>query len=495
MFRLFLIALLTMGFTSPAHAQLIDRITNPRVPVVIMHPPDLGLDVKRVAFGPSPGTCSNPLIDRVMEVFIRRRVEVIDHYVMQRRLIENNYYLRNSIDNQTTKELKEILGPSVLLTISSQCRFEPRMYYANRQGPDGRFYRYHVARVDGFLNLSIRVVDLESSRIFSIRTIREQKRAENAMIKGVPSFPSQEVVQNALFEDALKKIERMFFPWRETKELVFFDNKACNLRKAYKLLKTGDIQGAAALSKEIWQNCRGEGVKPKIRAHATYNLGMAYFIYGDFENALKFFVAANRIKPGNIMAETIAECRKALRLSEEMRAVVGQAELATPGVAEVHTIHDAVKGGHWNKAEAMLRENPDLINTREKHFGFTPLHLAAYEDHVEVTEKLIAHGAEVNLLSTKLKRTALHLTRDPNVAKILIDGGGDPNVRDREGKTPLHIAAESGSKELLTLLLEAGSNPSLKDKKGRNAHYYAEQNGDVAVVDLFRGNQKKAVVQ
>ena len=42
--------------------------------------------------------------------------------------------------------------------------------------------------------------------------------------------------------------------------------------------------------------------------------------------------------------------------------------------------------------------------------------------------------------------------------KHLLDSGGDPNVADELGRTPLHIAAKTGDIAAATLLLERDAN-------------------------------------
>ena len=47
--------------------------------------------------------------------------------------------------------------------------------------------------------------------------------------------------------------------------------------------------------------------------------------------------------------------------------------------------------------------------------------------------------------------------------KVLLGAGADPNVVDREGKTPLHKAAGSGPAEMVLALIEAGADPNARD--------------------------------
>ena len=46
----------------------------------------------------------------------------------------------------------------------------------------------------------------------------------------------------------------------------------------------------------------------------------------------------------------------------------------------------------------------------------------------------------------------------------LLDSGGDPNVADELGRTPLHIAAKTGDIASVNLVLERGANINAVEK-------------------------------
>lgn len=57
-------------------------------------------------------------------------------------------------------------------------------------------------------------------------------------------------------------------------------------------------------------------------------------------------------------------------------------------------------------------------------------------------------------------RTLLHyLSTDPEMVRLLLRNGADPNVRDEQGETPLHIAVRHNVKRSADLLLAAGADP------------------------------------
>lgn len=51
----------------------------------------------------------------------------------------------------------------------------------------------------------------------------------------------------------------------------------------------------------------------------------------------------------------------------------------------------------------------------------------------------------------------------------LLDLGTSPNCTNREGRTPLDLAATCGSYEIVELLLSSGADPNIRDKEGRSA--------------------------
>ncbi|CAG0893150.1 unnamed protein product [Cyprideis torosa] len=53
---------------------------------------------------------------------------------------------------------------------------------------------------------------------------------------------------------------------------------------------------------------------------------------------------------------------------------------------------------------------------------------------------------------------------------LVLNGGCDVNIRDRDGSTPLHYAATIGNAEVVELLLtKLGADPSIKDEEGLTA--------------------------
>ena len=83
-------------------------------------------------------------------------------------------------------------------------------------------------------------------------------------------------------------------------------------------------------------------------------------------------------------------------------------------------------------------------------------------------------------------RTPMHLAAldsKPEVVETLAEAGADPNALDRKDRTPLHLVAVFGTApESVTALVRAGADLDAQDAKGRTPLEYAEKFGETPEV-------------
>lgn len=96
--------------------------------------------------------------------------------------------------------------------------------------------------------------------------------------------------------------------------------------------------------------------------------------------------------------------------------------------------------------------------------GLTPLMHAATGGHEEVANILLAHGARLGEVDGR-RRSALHwavLSRREALLRLLLKhADGDPSLidgYDDTGRTPLHVAVDSGFEPGVVILLEFSAN-------------------------------------
>jgi ankyrin repeat protein len=143
--------------------------------------------------------------------------------------------------------------------------------------------------------------------------------------------------------------------------------------------------------------------------------------------------------------------------------------------------------------QLLLRHGAHVNAGRSDRFQ-TPLHLAAKGGCPEVVRILLKYGAGVNIRDED-GRVPLHLVprrlfservnsecedkledRRFIVARLLLEHGADVNTLDRLNETPLHYAAIYGRFQIAQLLLEHGANADMENIHGQTLLHSASRN-------------------
>lgn len=77
---------------------------------------------------------------------------------------------------------------------------------------------------------------------------------------------------------------------------------------------------------------------------------------------------------------------------------------------------------------------------------------------------------------------------DVNNVILLLEFGGDPNYRDRDGWSAIHWAAEEGHPEIVALLLDRGANVNAVSSYGTSPLHCAANGGVVSIVKMLLEN-------
>jgi len=125
--------------------------------------------------------------------------------------------------------------------------------------------------------------------------------------------------------------------------------------------------------------------------------------------------------------------------------IVSSIIMLIPLSSSATTIFEAAEQGDLAQVQALLQEDPQLLNAVDDG-GYTPLHEAAYNGQIEILDYLIAKGANLNATSasgsTPLHGAAFH--GYVKAAERLIEEGAAIEVRNAGGFTPFLGACAGG---------------------------------------------------
>lgn len=136
----------------------------------------------------------------------------------------------------------------------------------------------------------------------------------------------------------------------------------------------------------------------------------------------------------------------------------------------------AASDGRGDLVEKFISENPNITANTPDPNGYTAMHAAAAYGHIDLLRRLTKEfGGDINIKDSD-GDTPLHHTEDINTAKCLIEElGCDFNIANSEGKTALQVAEEDQEfPELIQYLREKSGVPVEEDSLGIDANMMAE---------------------
>ncbi|XP_056133697.1 ankyrin repeat domain-containing protein 16 [Lampris incognitus] len=138
---------------------------------------------------------------------------------------------------------------------------------------------------------------------------------------------------------------------------------------------------------------------------------------------------------------------------------------------------DAIRNGHVSVAKLLL-EKHQASPTACDILGAQPVHQVAVTGQEEALRFLVGQlNADVNQKATGIQLTALHYAAKEGhtaAVKTLLDLGADLHVKDRKGRTALHMACIGQHADTARALLQLGLRDSA-DESGTTAQQLARK--------------------
>uniref|UniRef100_A0A8B9MX60 Ankyrin 2 n=1 Tax=Accipiter nisus TaxID=211598 RepID=A0A8B9MX60_9AVES len=215
---------------------------------------------------------------------------------------------------------------------------------------------------------------------------------------------------------------------------------------------------------------------------------------------------------GYFLRKELCETRTA-RLRERLAAGAARPAAISPPENGYTPLHIAAKKNQMQIATTLLNYGAETnILTKQ---GVTPLHLASQEGHTDMVTLLLEKGSNIHVatkvtynqrqstvlflflhlfiylfyifyLQTGL--TSLHLAAQEdkvNVAEILTKHGANQDAQTKLGYTPLIVACHYGNIKMVNFLLKQGANVNAKTKNGYTPLHQAAQQGHTHIINVL----------
>uniref|UniRef100_T1IZZ0 Palmitoyltransferase n=1 Tax=Strigamia maritima TaxID=126957 RepID=T1IZZ0_STRMM len=127
----------------------------------------------------------------------------------------------------------------------------------------------------------------------------------------------------------------------------------------------------------------------------------------------------------------------------------------------------ATQYGAYERCRELIEDGFD-VNQRDQE-NVTLLHWAAINNRKDIGKYYISKGAVIDTLGGELMSTPLHwATRQGHLSMVvlLMQYGADPSLRDGEGCSCIHLAAQFGHTAVVAYFIAKGQNINMADRNG-----------------------------
>ncbi|TNV87774.1 hypothetical protein FGO68_gene3491 [Halteria grandinella] len=227
-------------------------------------------------------------------------------------------------------------------------------------------------------------------------------------------------------------------------------------------------------------------------------------IYAQLKKSADIYTAAVATNEYSSLLKTIHKATEYARIGnltgmKELRSSFNQTfqyadyDLSTP-------LHHAVRFNATSVISYLIEEIGVYLNPKDR-FGNTPLDYVHYGTQLEAyliskgLQRTFNNNTSVNLtqISGSLKVLGVQESRllyacyynDLNTVHVLKALKVNIDVKDYQGRTPLHVASSEGNYEIVTFLVASGATVQIIDGRGQDARIAAYNSGNMEEYNLL----------
>ncbi|WP_300367280.1 ankyrin repeat domain-containing protein [Brachyspira sp.] len=232
-----------------------------------------------------------------------------------------------------------------------------------------------------------------------------------------------------------------------------------------------------------------------------------YDIDGSYYSAMDIAAVNRNFESVKLLIDSGANIN--FQMKEKPRSEFLASEYANPKILELYLNKNIYLLMNSEDVVSLIKSasignNAENINYLVKNLGIdvdtkdtnTMLHYAVGNGSIEAADKLIKLGANVDNTNSNFK-TSLHYIIENHSNKLLesvnllLSKNADPNIKDKDGNTPLHLAVINANKsrneyiQVINALIKYNANINALNNKNQLALNIAVYNNDTEISNIL----------
>ncbi len=251
------------------------------------------------------------------------RFDVVDRQHLKAVIEEQSLALTGMLNETSAPEIGKLLGVSALIFGRVQHDKYTEKTFSDKPHKDKKGKTHVKKHRHGkySVNLSLKLIDVETAKILLVKNLNVQKTARTSAIDKTPA----KIEKNPLFKQCVATIGATFIkmvaPYQIRVKASFeTDDELPKVDRAVAMFKVGEWPDGMNLLESA---TRKKKLKKEIRAKAFYNLGLAQTYQGQYELAIQNIKKAIDLNPKssrymNALRTAKNEQKKAEELEQQL---------------------------------------------------------------------------------------------------------------------------------------------------------------------------------